>query len=61
MLDEIINFKEELNTSGKIAFMPGSRKTEIKNHMPVFKELAKQIPNKEHILIIPSENLMKNI
>ncbi|WP_108064044.1 lipid-A-disaccharide synthase [Poseidonibacter lekithochrous] len=55
LLDEITNFKEELNTSGKIAFMPGSRKTEIKNHMPVFKELAKQIPNKEHILIIPSK------
>lgn len=55
LLDEITNFKEELNSSGKIAFMPGSRKTEIKNHMPVFKELAKQIPNKEHILIIPSK------
>jgi len=55
LLDEIHHFKEELNSSGKIAFMPGSRKTEIKNHMPVFKELAKKIPNKEHILIIPSK------
>lgn len=55
LLDEIHNFKEELTQSGKIAFMPGSRKTEIKNHMPIFKELAKKIPNKEHILIIPEK------
>ncbi|MFA9372599.1 MAG: lipid-A-disaccharide synthase [Poseidonibacter sp.] len=55
LLDEIHNFKEELTQSGKIAFMPGSRKTEIKNHMPIFKELAKKIPNKEHILIIPAK------
>ena len=55
LLDEIHNFKEELTSSGKIAFMPGSRKTEIKNHMPIFKELAKKIPNKEHILIIPAK------
>lgn len=55
LLDEIDNFKEKLTKSNKIAFMPGSRKTEIKNHMPIFKELAKKIPNKEHILIIPSK------
>ncbi len=55
LLDEIHNFKQELTKSNKIAFMPGSRKTEIKNHMPIFKELAKKIPNKEHILIIPSK------
>lgn len=55
LLDEIHHFKEELSSSGKIAFMPGSRKTEIKNHMPIFRELAKKIPNKEHFLIIPSK------
>lgn len=55
LLDEIHHFKEELNKSDKIAFMPGSRKTEIKNHMPIFKELASKIPNKEHILIIPEK------
>jgi len=55
LLDEIHTFKEELTSSGKIAFMPGSRKTEIKNHMPIFRELASKIPNKEHILIIPSK------
>ena len=55
LLDEIEHFKEKLTNSGKIVFMPGSRGTEIKNHMPVFKELIKLLPNKEHILIIPSK------
>ncbi|CAI8212919.1 MAG: Lipid-A-disaccharide synthase [Arcobacter lacus] len=53
LLDEINEFKDKPCVSGKIVFMPGSRKTEIKNHMPVFKELIKKIPNKEFILIIP--------
>lgn len=55
LLDEITEFKEEIVQTNKIAFMPGSRKTEIKNHMPIFTELAKKIPNKEHILIIPEK------
>jgi len=55
LLDEIKCFKHKLTQSGKIVFMPGSRKTEIKNHMPIFKELTKQIPNKEYVLIIPSK------
>jgi len=53
LLDEINEFKDEPSSSGKIVFMPGSRKTEIKNLMPIFKEIALKIPNKEHILIIP--------
>lgn len=55
LLDEITEFKKELSTTNKIAFMPGSRKTEITNLMPIFKELIKHIPNKEYILIIPSK------
>ena len=35
--------------------MPGSRKTEITNLMPIFRELIKKIPNKEYILIIPAK------
>jgi lipid-A-disaccharide synthase len=64
LLDEIKDFKQELSTSNKIAFMPGSRKTEITNLMPIFKELIKKIPNKEYILIIPSkfdDNYIKKI
>ncbi len=48
-------FKNELSNSGKIVFMPGSRKTEIKNLMPIFKDLIKKIPNKDYILVIPSK------
>ena len=55
LLDEIKDFKEELSNTNKIAFMPGSRKTEITNLMPIFRELIKKIPNKEYILIIPSK------
>ena len=55
LLDEIKDFKEELSNTNKIAFMPGSRKTEITNLMPIFRELIKRIPNKEYILIIPEK------
>ena len=55
LLDEINEFKTEFVETNKIAFMPGSRKTEIKNLIPIFKELVKKIPNKEYILIIPSK------
>jgi len=52
LLDEIKHFKNEVSQSGKIAFMPGSRKTEILKLMPIYKELSKKI-NKKSILIIP--------
>ncbi len=55
LLDEIKEYKTTLNTSNKIVYMPGSRKTEIVNHMEVFRELSKRIQDKEHILIIPSK------
>ena len=55
LLDEIQHYKEELIQSDKIAYMPGSRRNEIQSLLPIFKELVKRIPNKEHILIIPSK------
>ena len=64
LLDEIKEFKTQFLETNKIAFMPGSRKTEITNLMPIFKELVKKIPNKEYILIIPAkfeENYIKKI
>ena len=64
LLDEIKDYKTTASTSNKIAFMPGSRKNEIINLMPIFKKLIKSIPNKEYILIIPSkfdEEYIKNI
>ena len=54
-MDEIKDFKQELVNTNKIAFMPGSRKTEITNLMPIFRELILKIPNKEYILIIPAK------
>jgi len=53
LLDEIKEYKTALIKTNKIVYMPGSRKNEIMNHMPIFKELVKKIVNKEHILIIP--------
>lgn len=55
LLDEIKTFKTEISKNNIIAFMPGSRRTEIQNLMPIFKELIKKIPNKEYVLIIPSK------
>lgn len=55
LLDEIKEYKTAISNNNKIAFMPGSRKTEIQNLMPIFKELIKKIPNKEYILIIPKK------
>ena len=53
LLDQIKTFKTTLNSNiEKIAFMPGSRKSEIKNLMPVFKKVAEKL-KKEIFLIIP--------
>ncbi len=55
LLDEIKEFKTQFKETNKIAFMPGSRKTEITNLMPIFRELSRKIQNKEYILIIPAK------
>ena len=44
LLDQIREFKTSLNTTVKdVAFMPGSRKGEIKKLMPIYLELIKEI------------------
>ncbi len=55
LLDEIVEYKNALEQSRKIVFMPGSRKTEIVNLMPIYKEVAKQIKDKTPILVIPEK------
>ena len=55
LLDEIKEYKTSLEKTNKIIHMPGSRKTEIINHMDVFRELTTKIPDKEHVLIIPAK------
>ncbi len=53
LLDQITEFKSQLNPEvKKIAFMPGSRKTEIKKLMPIYKELIKVL-NTHVTIIIP--------
>jgi len=52
LLDEI---KTKHNPkSNAIAFMAGSRKSEISRLLPIFKELQKKLKNKNALLIIPS-------
>jgi lipid-A-disaccharide synthase len=50
LLDEITEFRDE-QEYGNVAFLPGSRKSEIKSLMPTFRELAKKI-NKNKILVV---------
>ncbi len=53
LLDQITEFKENLNDEVKsVAFMPGSRRAEIKKLMPIFKELKEKL-NVEATVIIP--------
>jgi lipid-A-disaccharide synthase len=62
LLDNIKNFKEELNSEIKsVAFMPGSRKGEIKKLMPVFKNVLKKIDNIEATIIIPKHFTQEDI
>jgi len=52
LLDIIKEFKQELNKEVKtIAFMPGSRKGEIKKLMPIFKEISLKLGLESHIVI----------
>ncbi|MBU1658766.1 lipid-A-disaccharide synthase [bacterium] len=61
LLDIITKFKEELNPQVKhIAFMPGSRKGEIKKLMPVFKEVREKLAL-EATIIIPKHFTKEDI
>lgn len=53
LLDEIPSFKKSYEKTGYIAFLPGSRKSEIKALMPLYRELAQKI-DKKNILVIPA-------
>ncbi len=52
LLDEI-KVKNQAN-SDTIAFMAGSRKSEIEKLLPIFKKVRKKLSDKRAILIIPS-------
>jgi len=52
LLDSIKE-KNDGSTKDVVAFLPGSRKGEIKRLMPIFKEIAKGIKDKKKVLVIP--------
>ncbi len=53
ILDEIKEFKSEYKDTGIISYLPGSRKSEIRKLMPIFREIVKKI-DKKALLVIPS-------
>ena len=61
LLDEITEFRNG-KKYGNVAFLPGSRKSEIKFLMPIFKNLAKEIKQNK-LLVIPEiyKNSIKEI
>jgi len=61
LLDQIKEFKEKINSEVKhIAFMPGSRKGEIKKLMPIFAEVQKKL-NVESTIVIPEHFCKEDI
>ncbi len=64
LLDELTFFKDEIESTGKIVFMPGSRKKEITSNMPVFRLIAKELKKDKKLqVVIPAkfdENYIKN-
>jgi len=54
LLDEIKQTKDHPTHNGTIAFMPGSRPSEIKRLLPLYKEVRKALDIQEALLIIPS-------
>lgn len=52
LLDEITKVKDGVSSNGKIAFLPGSRKNEIKRLINIFKEVAKRL-EQHNIIVIP--------
>ena len=53
LLDEITATCRPEENKGCIAFLPGSRKSEISRLMPVFLEVRKQFPDIRPLLVIP--------
>ena len=60
LLDEIKEFKNQVSSDGAVAFLPGSRRSEIKSLIKIYKELAKSI-NKRKLLVVPKHFSKKDI
>lgn len=54
LLDELEYFKTEISSEiKKVAFLPGSRKREIRSLMPYFRKLREELPDIKAVLAIP--------
>ncbi|MCF6206035.1 MAG: lipid-A-disaccharide synthase, partial [Sulfurovum sp.] len=53
LLDEITTVCKPEQNKDCIAFLPGSRKSEIERLMPIFLEVRKQLPQIRPLLVIP--------
>ncbi len=53
LIDEIKEYKKKYKATGIVSYLPGSRKSEIRKLMPIFKELVKKI-EKKALLVVPS-------
>lgn len=60
LLDEIKEFKSQVTSNGIVAFLPGSRKSEIKSLMKIYKEVAKDVKEKK-LLVVPKHFTQKDI
>lgn len=60
LLDEIPEYKQEYKETGYVAFLPGSRKSEIKSLLPIYKQIAKKT-YKTNILVIPPHFTLQEI
>lgn len=54
LLDEIPYQKQSITDNGIIAYMPGSRRSEIAKLLPIYKQLRQQLADKRAVLIIPA-------
>jgi lipid-A-disaccharide synthase len=53
LLQQISYFRETVLKDGAISFLAGSRKSEIKNLMPLFRKLAERIDGEKRLVIPP--------
>ena len=60
LLDEIHVHRNEAGTKNVIAFMPGSRASEIKRLMPIFLELRRKLGNNIHPLLVIPPSFSRN-
>lgn len=51
LLDEIKTYKSKVTNYGATAFLPGSRKSEIKSLIGIYKKVAKEIKGKKFLVI----------